>query len=80
MELFRNLASYSPIVGIFGHRQVGKTTFAERLGASYCTLDSKVTREAALDNPATFISKLGAKPAMIDECQMVPDLFPELKE
>ncbi len=80
LELFRNLASFSPIVGIFGHRQVGKTTFAERLGSSYCTFDSKTTREAASSDPAQFLDSLGTKPAVIDECQMVPELFSELKE
>jgi hypothetical protein len=80
LALFRNLASFSPIVGVFGHRQVGKTTLAERLGASYYTFDSRATREAAQADPARFLSKLGTKPAVIDECQLVPDLFPELKE
>jgi len=80
LELFKNLSSFSPIVGIFGHRQVGKTTFAERLASSYCTFDSKSTRDAATADPARFLAALGRKPAVIDECQMVPDLFPELKD
>ncbi|MEN9724102.1 MAG: hypothetical protein RJB38_2088 [Pseudomonadota bacterium] len=80
LELFKNLASFSPIVGIFGHRQVGKTTLAERLAQSYCTFDSKATREAASTDPAGFLKSLGAKPAVIDECQLVPELFSELKE
>jgi len=80
LGLFQNLSSFSPIVGIFGHRQVGKTTFAEKQGKAYRTFDSKSVRESAEHNPEEFIADLRPMPAVIDECQMIPELFSELKE
>lgn len=76
--------THKGIVGIFGHRQVGKTTLIEKLTHYYTTLDSTAQREAANENPAAFVSSLCADPkhhpAAIDECQFAPPLFPEIKE
>ena len=79
-QLFDELLKYSPIVGIFGHRQVGKTTFLERSCNSYQSFDSREILKRATQDPAEFLTHLGPKPSGIDECHMVPELFPELKE
>lgn len=69
---------HSPIVGIFGHRQTGKTTLAEEYGQDYVTLDSRKDLELALEDPEVFL--LNRKiPFVIDECQLAPPLFPALK-
>ncbi len=82
IELYQKLAAYSPIVGIFGHRQVGKTTLACQLSKHYVTFDDKATRQLAEGDPALFIKERAkkGKTLVIDECQMVPDIFPALKE
>jgi predicted AAA+ superfamily ATPase len=78
--IFEEFLKFSPIVGVFGHRQVGKTTFLEGNCKSYQSFDSTEVQRLANQNPARFLSQLGAKPSGIDECQMVPSLFPQLKE
>lgn len=79
-EIAKKLLSFSPIVGVFGHRQVGKTTFLERIAASYLTFDDKDTMNSAKTDAKDFLKSLNEKPAGIDECQYVEDLFPALKE
>ncbi len=86
------LLRFSPIVGVFGHRQVGKTTYTSGIAGSYLTFDDVETRKLAHMNPKKFIKTLAkghtkdhAKdqkkfPCVIDECQLEPDLFPSLKE
>ncbi len=78
----RKMLGYSPIVGVFGHRQVGKTSLVERLSGAYHTLDDKFARIAAAENPNAFLNGIvqGNKTVIIDECQLVPELFPALKE
>ncbi len=79
--LLSKLLAFSPIVGIFGHRQVGKTTLASRLSPSYWTLDDRETRRAIAKDPKAFLLRKGQRPpVIIDECQYEPDLFPALKE
>jgi predicted AAA+ superfamily ATPase len=72
------------VVGIFGHRQVGKTTLARALGGGYATLDLRESLEQANADPRGFLGMAkggrGAKPFVIDECQLAPPLFPEIKE
>jgi predicted AAA+ superfamily ATPase len=78
----RKMLGYSPIVGVFGHRQVGKTSLVERLSDAYHTFDDKFARIAAVENPTAFLKGIvdGHKTVIIDECQLVPELFPALKE
>ena len=45
------LLSFSPIVGVLGHRQVGKTTTLEDIAASYVTMDTKSEAESAALDP-----------------------------
>ncbi len=77
--LIEKALKYSSIVGVFGQRQTGKTTLAEKLGAEYITLDRAQDLILAEQNPEAFI--LNRKlPLVIDECQLAPPLFPALKE
>ena len=69
---------FSPLVGILGQRQVGKTTLVERLTSQYVTLDSPDALSAAELTPSTFLSQWNGLTA-IDECQKAPALFPALK-
>jgi len=80
IELLSKSLKYSPIVGIFGHRQVGKTTIASGLANTYTTLDVGTNLQNAEIDPAGFISSDAKLPFAIDECQLAPKLFPALKE
>ena len=72
--------AFSPIVGILGHRQVGKTTLAESIAKQYLTLDNKENRDLALQKPNQFLKIHHSTPLVIDECQKAPVLFDELKD
>lgn len=81
----QNLLKFSPIVGVFGHRQVGKTTLLEVLSGSYTSLDDLTAREQASQNPRAYLADAlkvtkSGKPAAIDESLWCPELFPTLKE
>jgi len=78
--LLRKLLAFSPIVGVMGHRQVGKTTLLEKVAEGYTTFDVRRERERADIDPQAFISGASRAPFAIDEAQLVPDLFPALKE
>ena len=79
-NLYEQALSFSPLVGIFGHRQVGKTTFLENSCETYYTFDDSATVKRARANVGTFLEGVGKAPAGIDECQTVDELFPALKE
>jgi predicted AAA+ superfamily ATPase len=78
---------FSPIVGVLGQRQVGKTTLVEAIaGCNYLSLDDAAQLELAMNHPESFLSQLGHSTAplitpliAIDECQKAPPLFPALK-
>lgn len=56
-EAFNQLCAHSAIVGVFGHRQVGKTTFLESLLANYRTLDDeKELKKAHEDSRGSLYS------------------------
>lgn len=80
-SLLSKTLGFSGIVGLFGHRQVGKTTLASQIGANYVTLDDPLMLSRADADAMQFI-EAGAKrfPFVIDECQLAPPLFPALKE
>lgn len=80
--LIEKTLRYSPITGIFGHRQVGKTTLASRLAGRYTTLDRLTMLDQACRDPEGFLTGHGSgeAPLIIDECQLAPPLFPALKE
>ncbi len=79
-QIIKKSLSFSPIVGIFGHRQVGKTTLAEILAEKYLTLDNSAVLERAIETPEAFLFSNSAYPLVIDECQLAPNLFPALKD
>lgn len=79
-ELYQKLIKATPILGIFGHRQVGKTTFMSEVSPNYLTFDSIDERSRAETHPDKFLASLKQFPFGIDECQVVPALFPALKE
>src|SRR5687768_3130424 len=71
--------SYSPLVGIIGQRQVGKTTLLEAFSSEYTTFDRAAVLEQARADADLFLQ--GRKPPFgIDEAQLCPPLFPALKE
>lgn len=78
--LTRKLLGYSPIVGILGHRQAGKTTMLGQLASDYLTMDHRATMQAATADPDRFIAGFSKLRTGLDECQLVPELFPALKE
>lgn len=80
LEIYNKLLTFSPIVGIFGHRQVGKSTFIASAVSEYRTLDDVEQLEAADNDPKRYIHSLRKTPMAIDECQLEPKLFPTLKE
>jgi uncharacterized protein len=77
---------FSPIVGVVGQRQVGKTTVVERICQDqYVTFDDDTELVSAQTNASLFLSmhtnfeSSSSKTLAIDECQLVPKLFPALK-
>jgi predicted AAA+ superfamily ATPase len=78
--ILKKCLNFSSLVGVLGHRQVGKTTLIERLGSAYYTLDVKKESDEARADPAKYLKARHGDRVVIDECQTVPELFPELKE
>ncbi len=68
----------SRVVAILGARQVGKSTMARELGGAVYSLDDPATFEAAQADPVEFVERL-PRGAVIDEVQLVPQLFPAIK-
>ncbi|MBM3192505.1 MAG: hypothetical protein FJZ63_07660 [Chlamydiae bacterium] len=79
-NLLKSLTGLSPIVGVIGHRQVGKTTLVEQLCKHYYTFDDAQELIEARSNAADYIEKRAGRLVAIDECQIVESLFPALKE
>lgn len=78
-KLLANILSHSPIAGVIGQRQTGKTTLSEELCEEYETLDRRDSLDQAESDPEAFLSSR-KHPFTIDECQLSPALFPALKE
>jgi predicted AAA+ superfamily ATPase len=70
----------SPIVGILGHRQVGKTTFIEHNSSSYTSFDDSEVLESASQHPKEFVANMRGLRSAIDESQLCPQIFSALKE
>ena len=69
------------VVLLTGPRQVGKTTLLQSLQKEtrrYLTLDDINLRQAAQQDPASFLDRLSL-PVLIDEVQYAPNLFPYIK-
>jgi len=82
-----NALKVSPIVFLNGARQTGKSTLvneiSEQIGrnnepASYVTFDKPTVMAAATSAPEAFLSAY-IKPLIIDEVQIVPEIFRVLK-
>lgn len=71
--------NFSPIVGLFGHRQVGKTTLVSQKVKEYVTLDESLQLDLCEGQPKGYIANR-KHPFGIDESQLSPALFPALKE
>ena len=76
----KKLMSYSPIVGILGHRQVGKTTVLEEVSSTYVTMDTKSELQSAIADPDGYVDQFSKFPVGLDECQLTPPLFAALKD
>ncbi len=83
--LFRRILAdlkWSPVVGLFGLRQVGKTTLVEsvarKLGANYVTFDREAELESSRLAPREYCSR---RPLLcIDEAQKGAWIFPVIKD
>ena len=70
-----------PILVITGARQTGKTTLSKLLtDKPYYNLESPDTRELISSDPRSFLNKIMAKGAIIEEFQRLPDLSSYLQE
>lgn len=77
-ERLNRAIRYSPITGIIGQRQVGKTTLLLRGAAETVTLDKEQYLRLADSDPDGFLEG-HRSPFGIDEIQLCPKLFPALK-
>jgi len=80
------ILTFFPVVAIQGARQTGKSVLARELlskelkNSSYVTFDDFHTRKEASESPRTFLTgKKDASPFIIDEAQMVPEIFNAIK-
>lgn len=81
--LLEKTLRFSPLAGVLGHRQVGKTTLSSMLSGGYVSLDQADALALANSDPEAFLAKQqrsAAGTGTIDECQLSPALFPALKE
>lgn len=79
-ERVRAILADTPVLGIVGPRQSGKTTLAQSFGSDrrFISLDDPVTRNAALTDPVGLIRDVDR--AIIDEIQRAPDLMLAIKQ
>lgn len=73
---------WSPAVGVFGMRQVGKTTLMQRicneLGGVYETFDNQFTLQASEEKSVEFLKRTSL--LCIDEAQQGSWIFPTIKQ
>lgn len=87
MLINRNLATQlrsrlkkTPAIAILGPRQVGKTTLARQLESHYIYLDMENPRDLVkLQDAYTFLENLQDQTVIIDEVQLLPELFSLLR-
>jgi len=80
----RKQLNFWPIVTVLGPRQSGKSTFLRELvfdedGCTYVNLDRIASRNAANQNPESFLAQMSLEPVVIDEAHKAPALFDEIK-
>lgn len=76
----QQLLTFSPLVGLLGHRQVGKTTLVSHIAKRYFTMDDATEQQAAQQHATAYVRKRSGHRIGLDECQLAPALFPALKE
>jgi predicted AAA+ superfamily ATPase len=81
--LIQNSMKVAPIVYVNGPRQAGKTTLVRSITtnldkAQFLTFDDPMERAAAMRNPVGYLRASGY-PLIVDEIQMVPEVFRPLK-
>jgi uncharacterized protein len=79
IERLRKLLKASPVIGILGQRQVGKTTLLSEVCRDYVTFDKARLLQQAKSDPELFLNGRTV-PFGIDEAQLCPELFPAIKE
>lgn len=69
-----------PAICILGPRQVGKTTLAKHLNENYIYIDVENPRDfAKLSDAYSFLEALQKETVIIDEIQLMPELFSTLR-
>ena len=80
--LLQEYLSIFPAVGLLGPRQVGKTTLVKNLklekDSLYLDLE-KASDRAKLVDPELFLKAHADKTVILDEIQLMPELFAELR-
>ncbi len=80
-ETVKQISDTFRVLLVTGPRQVGKTTLLKEYmpnDMNYVTLDDKVMRELAKNDPKLFLEE-NPWPLLIDEAQYAPELFPYIK-
>lgn len=82
IKILQSLKAF-PVTYIAGPRQSGKTTLAQGIASGiyplhYFTFDDLQLQSAAQHDPDAFLNSFN-KPVVLDEIQMVPELFRPLK-
>jgi predicted AAA+ superfamily ATPase len=80
-KIFLTLSKQFPVLLVTGPRQVGKTTFLNKLAAksrAYVSLDDPFALALAVDDPRLFFERY-PPPVIIDEIQYAPGLLPYIK-
>ena len=83
LPVITNALKAFPVVYIAGPRQSGKTTLVQQIARSehpahYITFDDSQMRSAAQRDPDAFLKGIEG-PVVLDEIQLVPELFRPLK-
>ncbi|MCY4049917.1 MAG: ATP-binding protein [Gammaproteobacteria bacterium] len=78
-----NALNHTPVVFVNGPRQAGKSTMVQMIAkkdfpSEYITFDRVTHMVAASTSPHSFLSEYG-QPLILDEVQMVPEIFRALK-
>jgi predicted AAA+ superfamily ATPase len=75
----REAMTDTPVVLVSGARQTGKSTLVQSVvSGDYLTFDDLTTAASAKADPQGFIGSL-RRPAIIDEVQLVPEVFRAIK-
>jgi uncharacterized protein len=80
-QFVKSATKQFPVLLVTGARQVGKTTFLQKLGKkdrTYVTLDDPLVLSLARKDPALFLQRF-PPPVFIDEIQYAPGLLPYIK-